>query len=300
MRSIWLSAVAALAVAGSAAAQVFTPIPVTGYTQDVIADAGGTAIGTTTAPFDEPAAFSQNNAYVLYEQGYNAAAPTRGVPVSGLLVTSPSRSYQLGPINGNNSLQLINPNPVFGQPVLSGTLTLATPARDAALSLLLADGVGNQPSNGGFPGTLTVNWSNGNATSYSYTVYDWFLLSGTPGPNSGFAITDLDRAIRGTGVPQNVTTADPRLYYYDIDLSPDPNYLAGALINSVTATRQSGFQSQDTTNIMGLSGAISVPEPSTMGLVGAAAGLARWRRRRGRRPRPGRGANPTSSQGRQV
>jgi hypothetical protein len=276
MRTNWLAVAAVIAVAAPAAAQVYTPIPVTGFTQDVIADAGGTALATTTTQFDAGPNETQN--WVLYQQGYNTAFPTLGIPASGSIVTSPSRLYQLGPINGNNSLQLINPNPLEGGPtVLSGTLSLTIPTRYAALSLLLADGQGRQPSNGGFPGTLAVNWSDGNTTDYAYVVYDWFLLSGTPGPNSGVATSGLDRATRRTGAPDNNMT-NPVLFYYDIDLSADSNYLAGALIDSVTAIRQPGFQASDVTNVMGLSGATSVPEPSTLALCGAAAGLALWLR----------------------
>jgi hypothetical protein len=261
----------------------------------VIADAGGTVSATTTTSFDEAPGQSGQYSYVLYQQGYNTAFPSLGVPATGSITTSPARAYQLGPINGNNSLQLLYPGSYnLGTPVLSGTLNLVTPARYAALSLLLADGVGGQPPHG-FPGTLAVNWSNGNVTGYAYTVYDWFDYSGgTPGPNSGFAITGLDRADRGTGAPKNSTT-DPRLYYYDIDLSADPNYLAGALINSVTAIRQSGNDTEDTTNIMGLSGSVTpIPEPSTLALVAAAGALVGGYRRvrRAVAPRPLRGMVP--------
>ncbi len=284
MRTKWLATCAIVVVFAPAAAQVYIPIPVTGYTQDVIADAGGTAFATTTTQFDSPPV--DTSSWVLYEQGYNTAFPTLGVPPSGSIVTSPTRSYQLGPINGNNSLQLIDaggstpPGPV----VLSGTLTLVNPARYTALSLLLADGAGKQPSQGGYQGTLAVNWSDGNVSDYTYTVYDWFLLTGTPGPNSGVAIAGLDRAIRRTGVPDNNLT-NPALFYYDVDVSADPNYLAGALVESVTAMRQPGNEGVDITNIMGLSGATSVPEPSTMVLTAAAAGvwLAKRRFAHGRR-----------------
>src|SRR5439155_23786472 len=135
---------------------------------------------------------------------------------TGTVVTSPTRPYQLRPIPGNNSLHLHHFN---GTPTTAtGTLTLVTPARYAALSLLLADGNGRQPSEGGSPGTLGVNWSNGNTSVYGYTVYDWYLLSGTPGPNSGVAIGGLDRVYSDGTQFQNSTT-DPRLFYYDVDLT---------------------------------------------------------------------------------
>ncbi len=280
MRTLWLTAAAvALSLAGPAAAQVFAPIPVTGYTKDVITNAvppNAPPYVTTTNGFDDVVTDSVNHpGGVLYQQGYNPSFPTRGVPFDGSIVTSPTRSYQLGPISGSNSLQLYNYGP--GLTNLTGTLSLATPARYAALSVLLASGVGRQPSEGGSPGTLAVNWSNGNATTYPYIVYDWFLLSGTPGPNSGVAISGLDRTRRELASFTGSTT-DPRLFYYDFDLSADPNYLVGALVNSVTATGTQPTGSSEVTNIMGLSGAVTVPEPSALALVVVTAGFVVWRR----------------------
>jgi hypothetical protein len=285
MRPSWIAVVAPLLVAAPAAAQVFAPIPVTGYTQDVIADGAGAPPGrlsytSTTASFD----FWYSPNYVLYAQGFNPAFPDRGVPADGRIVTSPTRSYQLGPVAGDNSLYLYNDGTAAQ---LSGTLTLVTPARYSALSLLLADGLGKQPSQGGSPGTLAVHWSDGGSSAYPYTVYDWFLLSGAPGPNSGVAIGGLDRVRRGYdmfGGFENSTT-DPRLFYYDIDLTADPHYLAGALVESVTATGSQTPRAAETTDIMGLSGvAAPVPEPSALSLLAAGAGLAAcWRRASRRR-----------------
>jgi hypothetical protein len=268
-------AAAFFAVTAQATAQVFTPIAVTGYTQDVIADATGGSMATTTASLDQPAPVP---GYVLCEQGFNGS--TRGFSSNGSIVTSAIRAYQLGPVNGNNSLQLGDFGGTSPPPILSGTLTLDTPAPYAALSLLFADGFGRQPSQGGYPGTLAVNWSNGISTTYQYTVYDWDLASGSPGPNSGVAVTGLDRTPRETGVPQNLADS-MTLFYFDIDLTSDANYQSGALIDSVTATRQSGFVGEDTTNIMGLSGATSVPEPSTLLLTATAGIIALHRRRKG-------------------
>ena len=56
----------------AAPAQVFIPLPVTGYTQDVIADAGATALATTTTSFDEPPNDNPSTTHVLYEKGYNS------------------------------------------------------------------------------------------------------------------------------------------------------------------------------------------------------------------------------------
>lgn len=276
MRALWLAAFAATGLASPATAQVFSPVPVMGFTRDVIADASGFGPPlSVTAGFHSHFTNSQDAfGFALYQQGFNAAFPARGVPADGSVVTSPTRSYQLGPASGNNSLQLYNYG--AGQPVnLTGTLALVTPARYASLSLLLADGLGRQPSQGGYPGTLTVNWSNGNAAAYPYTTYDWFLVSGTPGPNSGVAIGALDRIFFGQNYSYSIdnNTTDPRLFYYDFDLSADPNYLAEALVTSVTATRGPLVPAGTVTNIMGLSGAVTVPEPSTLLLAANGAAV---------------------------
>ena len=238
----------------------------------MIADAGGDILLTTSVSFEGLA--NGPVGWVLYEQGYNTANPTQGVATDGTIVTSASRSYQLGPITGNNSLQLANG-------LLSGALTLVTPERYSALSLLLASGDGQQPSTGGSLGTLDVNWSNGNVTTVDYTTYDWFLLSGTPAPGIGVAVSALGRAERIIGGPVDTTTGtNPVLFYEDIDLSADANFMAGADISGVTIHKDSLSLA---TNIMALSGVPApVPEPTSLALVSVAAAAAYWRRRRGR------------------
>jgi hypothetical protein len=263
MRANWIAVAAIVGVVGPAAGQVYIPIPVTGYTQDVIADAVGTASSTTTAAFDNGIGAPDNN--VLFEQGYagGIGSAGNGLPSNGAIVTSANRSYQLGPISGSNSLRITNSTG-------AGTLVLATPAREAALSLLLANA-------GGSPGLVTVNWSDGQSSTFPYTAYDWFQ-NGATGPNSGVAMGGLGRVDRQTGVPSaNDASEQPppkfAIYYYDIDLTGDANYQAGALIDSLTFPWPTGF-SLTVVNVMGVSGSVvPIPEPSSL-LLTAAAGLA--------------------------
>ena len=67
MRASWLAATALVIFSAPAAAQVYVPIPVTGYTQDVIADAVGAPSNTTTSAFDMGTGDANN---VFFEQGY--------------------------------------------------------------------------------------------------------------------------------------------------------------------------------------------------------------------------------------
>jgi hypothetical protein len=261
-----LAALAALAA--PATAQVYVPIPVTGYTQDVIADAVGTASGTTTSAFDQGSGNANN---VFFEQGYAGGTGSggNGLPPDGAIITSANRSYQLGPISGNNSLRLSSSTPF-------GTLTLATPAREAALSLLLSGSVSGS-------GTFTVNWSDGQDTTvYVFPGYDWWE-NGPSGTPPSVAIGGLGRVDRTTGVPSSLDqSVQPppvfAIYYADFNVTRDAHYQAGALIDSLTFP----FPGGGTLNVMGVSGATVVPEPSSLALLAAAAGAGvarrRWRR----------------------
>jgi hypothetical protein len=268
MRPSWIAVVAPLLVAAPAAAQVYVPIPVTGYTDDVIADAVGVSSATTTAAFD----FDSGVGRVLFEQGYQTGGSANGLSSNGLIVTSPSRVYQLGPITGNNSLRITQSRP-------TGTLTLVTPVRDAALSILLADGDGRSPQDGGDSSTVTVAWSNGQTSTYPYTAYDWGRHAGTFGPAAGEAIGGLDRVRRFGGQLDDFGVTFS-IYYFDLYLGADPNYLAGALTESLTFAWPGTYVGFPITHeVMGLSGATAVPEPSALALLAAGAGLAAcWRR----------------------
>ena len=130
----WLSVATLVVLSGPAVAQVYVPIPVTGYTQDVIADAVGVASATTTIGFDTDPYNGLNLHNVFFQQGYNTGGSSNGVPVTGAIVTSANRAYQLGPINGNNSLFLTQLN-------RTGMLTFVTPAREAGFLYCLEPGM---------------------------------------------------------------------------------------------------------------------------------------------------------------
>jgi hypothetical protein len=130
-----------LSFAGTA--QTVTPVPVTGFTADVIAN-GATFAGSVNADVDGGGYYFLNQTFTAF------GTPTYYLPNSGLINSAASSlvSFQLADASANNSLRLIATN-------ASGILTLATP-QTAGVVYLLA-------TSGGGAGTIsvTLNFSDG-------------------------------------------------------------------------------------------------------------------------------------------
>jgi hypothetical protein len=114
-----------LAVAGSTGAG-FTPIGVTGYTEDIIAEANAApapdGLNATTATMD---AGTANTGFSWYETGYNPSATTTGLPTAGTTLTNLSaldHVYTLPAAYTNNNAVLVD---TAG----GGQLAFATPPR---------------------------------------------------------------------------------------------------------------------------------------------------------------------------
>ena len=77
-------------------AQTYTPVTVTGYNLDAIAESSPAAASTFTA--------IDGSDYVLYSAAYGTALGTnKGLPNSGT-VTSGTRTYQMNPYSGHSRL----------------------------------------------------------------------------------------------------------------------------------------------------------------------------------------------------
>jgi hypothetical protein len=131
-------AAATASLGASAFGQFATPVTVNGWLYN---DIYPKTSGLTFAPSDA------NNNYTWYAAGSFAAG---GLPTaSSRTFTSASNSktsFQFQPYNANNTLELTgNATGYFpgGQPVLTGSISLATPAAYSSFDLLNSDANGN-------------------------------------------------------------------------------------------------------------------------------------------------------------
>jgi|GEM_PF-3027007 gliding motility-associated-like protein len=148
-------------------AQPHEPISVTGFNHDVVADgSGSSSFATTTKEMD---ALGISN-YVFCTKEFadaNGFTPSGiyGLPTNGLL-SSPDRSYQFSPFNGNNALYLLTDE--------SGSLSLTNPALYTNLSLLVLATEGSATI------SVTFNFSDGSVQQSTKNVPDWFNQSTSP------------------------------------------------------------------------------------------------------------------------
>lgn len=196
---------------------VYTPVTVTGFTDDIVADGAGPAAASTTNPADQGV---QDNRFDYVAPNYvspSGATPSRSLPSSGIInsVATSGLSFQLRPYNGLNSLRLAGTS--------SGTLTLATP--QATQNVWVAGASGNGQSTG-TPVSMTVNFTDGTTQAFTNNVPDWFY-------GTGFAVQNLGRVNRDLDVFDN-TLNEPRIYQFQLQLLSS-NY--GKLVRSVTFSK---------------------------------------------------------------
>jgi hypothetical protein len=257
-----LTVVGAVLLAPLAAEAALIPLQVTGFNQDIIVEVGAVNDPTThyqtavTATMDNGTARTGN---AWYERGFNAAAPTTGLPSGGVVTASeadPTLTFSLQPATANNAMFLDTASP-------TGRLTLATPVPLTRLAILASSG------NGGVANApVTVNFSDGTpAATLAYTAGDWF--NQTP-----VAVNAQGRVDASAGTLNNVNGNNPRLYQQTLlDLTPYQTHPVASLDFGWNGTGNAH------TAVMALSGEV-VPEPSTPALLAVAAlGLFARRRR---------------------
>ncbi len=204
MKSGLVALALALALAGVARAD-FAPVALTSgsYNQDMVventAPAPVLAGGYTTASMDSGTA---NSNYSWYEQGYNTAYPTTGLPPAGSTFQHqnlPNHQYTMAPSYTANNAVLLDST------LTNAALTLLTPAAYVQLSLLESGG------SSGVTFTYTVHHQNGTTETGSGTIPDWFN-----GANPAW--TANGRVDVRTFAFNSVNGNNPRLYSLDITL----------------------------------------------------------------------------------
>lgn len=172
-----------------------TPIPVTGFNQDAVAEGPPSSIATTTMQVDGG---SSNK--VMYTQAFRAFAGIGGggIPDNGTIVHG-ADTYQMAPYTGNNALYIYRNE--------TASLTLVTPASYARVRVLCFSTEGASALN------ITLNFTDGTSFQYlsNYSLPDWFN-----GANA--VLAGIGRCERSAGPTFNADAypSNPRMYYIDI------------------------------------------------------------------------------------
>src|SRR5688572_7177737 len=176
----------------------FTPLFLTGYNQDVVAEGGPSSLATTSAALD---AAGSNK--VMYTTNFAAfAGITAGLPANSFF-TSGADTYSLGNYAGNNALFVLQ-----GQ---SRSLFPAGFNRCSKLRILCFSTEGPSTIN------ISITFSDGTTTNYisNYVLPDWFY--GT----SNIVLQGFGRCSRTANGPWSPDglPSNPKIYYLEIVLN---------------------------------------------------------------------------------
>lgn len=181
----------------------FNPIPLAGssFNYDIVVEhtAPGPIGRATTASMD---AGTNNTDDSWYEIGFDAAAPTTGLPAAGSTFSSTSAAnhqYTMAPSYTAKNAMLIDGI------VTNGTWTLVTPAAYTNLSFLTSGG-----HNGRTIGVV-IHHQDGTSEAGNFSSPDWFN-------GASPAYTANGRVNVQNFLFDNVSSGNPRLYSRDIAL----------------------------------------------------------------------------------
>jgi hypothetical protein len=228
MKKLLLTAFAA-AIMLQVNGQTYTPVTVTGFSADVIANGSGSATSSTSVDFD-------GSGYNLVAQNFVSPTnqtPAAFLPTNGIITSAATTglTYQLAPYTSNNSLR------ITGTGTGSGTLTFATPISASKIYLL-----GTSVYLSTF--TATVNFTDGtNQPFTNLTMERW----GATGVGT-VAKQTIGKVVRATSILSNPAPA-PSLY--QIMLTPSA-VNANKLIRSITFNKTSSG-SGEILHILGIS-----------------------------------------------
>ena len=180
-----------LFLTGKLGAQTFSPISLTGYNLDAVAEAT-TALATTSGALD-------GSNYVLYSVSYGTVySVSTGLPNNGL-ITSGTSTYQLASYSTNNMCH-ITPT------LTTDSLMFVTPAAYSGLSLLCFSTEGNGTMN------VTIRFTDNTTQVFTnQSLTDWF--------GTGTAvISGFDRVNRSGTTPAN-SSGNPKMFALNLPIT---------------------------------------------------------------------------------
>ncbi|MBS1511580.1 MAG: gliding motility-associated C-terminal domain-containing protein [Bacteroidetes bacterium] len=181
-------------------AQTFTPVTVTGFNNDVVAETGTSSLTTTTISLDGPTVSNK----VMYTNTFKTlnSFGGGGIPDNGLITDATGNTYQMASFNANNALLL--------QRTQSGDLVLSTPSKFTKVRILCLSTEGTSLVNG------VMTFSDGSTTNAftNYSLGDWFNNT------TNLVLSGFGRCTRATPASgADAYPTNPRLYYIEIPLS---------------------------------------------------------------------------------
>ena len=180
-------------------AQLFTPVPLLGFNQDVVAETGTSSLTTTTSALDGVAQSNKVMYNITFKTTNNFGGG--GIPDNGT-ITDAAGSYQLAPYNVNNVLIV--------QRSQNADLTLVTPAPFSIIRILCFATEGNALVN------VNLSFTDGTVTNAltNYSLGDWF--NGT----TNLVMSGFGRCTRSTPAGEaDAFPTNPRYYYIEIPMT---------------------------------------------------------------------------------
>ena len=230
-------------------AQTFTPISVSGFNQDVIAESGNSSLTTTTVSIDGSTVSNK----VMYTNAFRIANGFGGGGIADNgVITGGGATYQMAPYTGNNCF-LIPRNQ-------NQNITLQTPGSYTSLRLLALSTEGTSLVN------VTVFFTDGTsfAALTNYSVGDWF------GGTANLVTQGFGRCTRST--PTGGADAypnDPRLYYLPFNLGCANAQKIIQRINVANVTTAGNNAPFPNTAIFAVSGVAYTPVSGTVAVTNA-------------------------------
>jgi len=200
----------------NASAQSFTPVALSGFNQDVVAETGTSSLTTTTLALDGITVSDK----VMYTLSFrtNVGFGGGGIPDNGTIVDA-AGTYQMQAFNGNNAL-IVQRNQ-------NADLNLVTPASFNVIRILCFSTEGPSLIN------ATLFFTDGSSTNAitGYSLGDWF------NNNANLVLSGFGRCTRATPASgADAYSLNPRLYYIEIPLSCADRHKSLQKINFANVT----------------------------------------------------------------